>query len=445
MAHFDLLVIGSGPGGQRAAIQAAKLKKRVGIVEGRKMGGACLHFGTIPSKTLREAALGLDSSDPKIFQKVQQRAREVIAGEETVIQHQLTRNGVEIFFGWAEFESSHSIVVKSSDQNLKLTADSFVIATGNRPLRPAGVNFRAPLYDSDTILGLQEKPKTLAVIGAGVIGSEYASIFATLGVTVSLFDRRKELLRTLDTEISGVLRDSFATLKIQMRLGEPFEILQQGDSIELKTPRGHESFDAILYCLGRASNTEQLKLEKAGLKLDDKGLFEVGKCYETKVPHIYAVGDVQGAPGLATSASEQGRMAAASIFGAYCGLFPSTFPYGIYTIPEISCVGQTEEQLRLGQKSFVVGRARYKELARGKILGDETGLLKLLVDRETQKILGVHALGTQATELIHIGQVAMALGADLNFFVSNVFNYPTLAEAYKVAAYQAFNEISKTA
>jgi NAD(P) transhydrogenase len=374
---------------------------------------------------------------------VQDRTRAVIAGEELVIQNQLTRNGVEIFYGWAEFESSHSIVVQSEAKNLKLTADSFVIATGNRPLRPAGVNFRPPLYDSDSILSLAEKPKTLAVIGAGVIGCEYASIFATLGVAVHLFDRRKELLRSLDVEISEALKESFKNLKIKMRLGEAFEIEQHGTHTKLKTTQGSESFDAILYCLGRASNTEQLKLAQAGLGLGPKGLLEVGKCYETQVPHIYAVGDVQGSPGLATSASEQGRMAAASIFGAYCGLFPSTFPYGIYTIPEISSVGQSEEELKDSQRPYVVGRARYKELARGKILGDESGLLKLIVDRESQKILGVHALGTQATELIHIGQVAMALGADLNFFVSNVFNYPTLAEAYKVAAYQAFNEISK--
>ena len=441
MHDFDLIVIGSGPGGQRAAVQAAKLKKNVAIVEGRNLGGSCLHWGTIPSKSLREAALQLDRNDPGALQKAQEISQKVILADGEIIRLQLERNKVEVLHGFASFIDPHRIEVKAANTR-EISAGSFVLATGNRPRRPDGICFEPPIYDSDTILSLKRKPKSLAVMGAGVIGCEYASIFAALGAEVSLYDRRKDLLRDLDLEILEGVKTAFVRNGISLRLGESQEVAIVGSQAKIKTVHDEKMFDAVLYCQGRKPNVEELRLDRVGLSITDKGTIAVNSKYQTSVPHIYAVGDLQGMPGLATSASEQGRMASAEIFGLSHAEFPETFPYGIYTIPELSWVGKTESQLKEQAIPFAVGRARFRELARGKILGDEDGFLKILFHRETRKILGVHAMGTQATELIHIGQVAMALGGGLDFFVSNVFNYPTFAEAYKVAAFQAFNELS---
>lgn len=440
--HYELIVIGSGPGGQRAAIQAAKLKKKVAIIEGRRLGGSCLHLGTVPSKSLREAALTLDKDDPEALSKAQIISQYVISAEEEVIRNQLTRNNVTIIEGWAKFEDAHRISVSGPKATQTLSADSFVLATGNRPRRPEGIEFNPPIFDSDTILSLIKKPKTLAVMGGGVIGCEYASIFASLGVEVSLYDRRRILLRDLDEEILESLKAAFTKSGISLRLGEETTVKVQGAIAHIETAKDKKAFEAVLYCQGRSANVEELNLSALGLSLTTHGTISVSKTYQSPCPHIYVVGDLQGAPGLATSAAEQGRMAAASIFNHFGGDFPESFPYGVYTIPEISSVGPNEAQLKEKNIPFVVGRARYSELARGKIVGDNTGLLKLFVHRETKKILSVHVIGTQATELIHIGQVAIAFGADLNFFVSNVFNYPTFAEAYKVAAFQAFNTLS---
>lgn len=442
MADFDLIVIGSGPGGQRAAIQAAKLKKKVAIVEANKLGGSCLHLGTIPSKSLREAALSTSREDPDAISKANWIAMNVIAAEEEVIRDQLTRNHVEIIEGWATFKDAHTLTIRTKSGDKILTGDSFVLATGNRPRRPEGLKFEPPLYESDTILQMMDKPRRLAVMGAGVIGCEYASIFAQLGVEVSLYDRRNALLRDLDGEILDALKGAFSRSGIQLRLGEETSVTVRGSQALIKTDKDEKAFDAVLYCQGRLANVEELNLGAVGLKLNDRGVVAVNKNYQTEVSHIYAVGDVQGMPGLATSAAEQGRMASASLFDHFSGELPSSFPYGVYTIPEISSVGPSEEILQEKKIPYIVGRARYKELARGKIMGDEVGLLKLMIHKETQKLLSVHAIGTQATELIHIGQVAMALGADLKFLVGNVFNYPTFAEAYKVAAFQAFNKLN---
>jgi NAD(P) transhydrogenase len=304
------------------------------------------------------------------------------------------------------------------------------------------VTFAPPIFDSDTILDLIKKPKTMAVMGGGVIGCEYASIYANLGIKVSLYDRRRILLRDLDDEILEALKLAFTKAGISLRLGEETEVKVNGSVATIKTDKDEMTYEAVLYCQGRSPNVEELNLAALGLTPTVHGTIAVSKSYQTECQHIYVVGDLQGAPGLATSAAEQGRMAAATIFNHFGGNFPESFPYGVYTIPEISSVGPNEAQLRERNIPFVIGRAKYSELARGKIVGDSTGLLKLFVHRETKKILSVHVIGTQATELIHIGQVAIALGADLNFFVSNVFNYPTFAEAYKVAAFQAFNTLS---
>ncbi len=445
MNSFDLIVIGSGPGGQRAAVQAAKLGKSVLVIEKNRIGGACLHQGTIPSKTLREAALGSSETGEKAFLGAMRRSREVIIAEQSVIQNQLARNKIKTQIGTAKFVDANTVEVQSDDTALQFKSEFFIIATGTRPLTPDAIPFNtSSLVNSDTILNIRRFPVKLAVIGAGVIGCEYASIFARLGSLVTLFDQRKTLLRGVDGDILERLIDQFQMNGIDLRFGVKLGTIEaDADKSIVNFDNQKLEFDVVLYCLGRTGNTEQLNLKAAGVEVNNRGLIPVDKQYRTNVPNIFAVGDVQGPPGLATSASEQGRMAAATIFSDFDGSFPETFPFGIYTIPEISQVGPTESELKEKNVDYVVGISRYKELARGKILSDDDGVLKLIFCAKTHKLLSVHILGTGATELIHIGQTALALGAKLDFFVSNVFNYPTLAEAYKVAAYMAFNTLSK--
>lgn len=439
LEKYDLIVIGSGPAGQRAAVQAAKLKKTVLVVERDLVGGGCLHTGTVPSKTLREAALRslVTTKDP--LSAVMATKNHVIEGEVGVIKAQLTRNHVHAIHGTAEFISSHSIRVKSKEDEKIISATYFVIATGTHPTHSKDIVFdNKKVFDSDTILQLEKLPATLGIVGAGVIGCEYASIFAKLGVKVTIFDRRTTLLRDIDNDVLAQLTKEFENSGITLRLAANLDKIHGS---ELYCNGIRQTFEALLYCMGRTGNSIELNLAKAGLNADARGYLKVNESYQTQVPHIFAVGDIIGAPGLAASGAEQGRLAANFIFTKEAVKFPATFPYGIYTIPEISCVGEQEESLKKAGTPYVVGRAYYKELARGKILGDEHGFLKLLVHKETKKIVGVHILGTQATELIHIGQVAMALDSGIEFLVNNVFNYPTLAEAYKVAAYNAYNQL----
>jgi NAD(P) transhydrogenase len=428
-ADFDLVVVGSGPGGQRAAVQAAKLGKRALVIERAGLGGSCLDRGTIPSKTLREAVLDPRKSHPIALAEVFRHMHGVIEAERNVIREQLRRNHVEVVAGQASFEDANTLRVESpAGAPARFRAERVVIATGTRPCRPAQISFdnNKNVFDSDTIFTIEQKPRRLLVMGAGVIGCEYASIFARADISVVLWDRREELLRSIDPEIVSALRTQLASDGIELRLGTAWPEI--------------ESFDAVLVCMGRQGNTETLALDRAGLSHNERGLIEVNEHYQSAVPHIYAVGDVIGAPALASSSSEQGRLAAAHAFGVEAGRFPSSFPYGIYTIPEISSAGLSEEALKARGEAYVVGRARYSELARGRILGDENGFLKLIFDAHTRALRGVHVIGTGATELVHIGQVAMALGGTVDFFVEHVFNYPTLAEAYKVAAYNAFNQ-----
>ncbi len=442
--EYDLVVIGSGPAGQRAAVQSAKLGKKVLVIEKEKIGGSCLHTGTVPSKALREAALRLQGENA--VQVAMERSQRVVQEESAVIAHQLNRNSVEFVSGTGSFGSKNSVVVTQATGRTEVRAKFIFLATGTRPRRQADICFDGKfIFDSDTILNMTSQPKRMLVIGAGVIGCEYASIFAHTGVAVTLIDRRQELLRAIDQEIVGVLQNHFIQEKIDVRLGydfSEFKLTGQAMQVTLADHHGHkfvQEFEAVLYCMGRIGNVESLHLENVGLKPDERGLINVNKNYQTAVPEIYAVGDVIGQPALAASSSEQGRLAALHAFQNEEAHFPETFPYGIYTIPEISSVGAQEEDLQKNKIAYVVGRAQYRELARGKIINDEHGFLKLLVDVKTEKILGVHVIGTGATELVHIGQTAMAFGATVDFFVKNVFNYPTLAEAYKVAAYSALN------
>ena len=445
-AKYDLVVIGSGPGGQRAAVQAAKLHKSVLVIERDLVGGACLHTGTIPSKALRESTL-TNKANPEIG-RVMSQTHKVIDEEAIIIAKQLSRNSVDYVSGTASFISNQKVMIQGKDKaETQVQADYFVIATGTSPRRPSEVPFDDDVVmDSDSILRLQRMPKSLLVIGAGVIGCEYASIFSKMGIKVTLNDRRNELLRSIDPEIVEMLCKHFASTGLELSLGVDLKFGKRNqNSIDIEFVSAGASvprnFEAVLYCMGRTGNAKDLNLDAIGLSLDKRGLLTVNANYQTSVENIYAVGDIIGHPALAASSGEQGRQASLHAFTKKPAQFPQTFPYGIYTIPEISAVGFSEAELKAQNIEFVAGRAHYRELARGKLMGDEEGMLKILVDKKTAKIMGIHAYGSGATEIIHIGQVAMAFQASIHFFVENVFNYPTLAEAYKVAAYNAFNQL----
>lgn len=432
--HYDLIVIGSGPGGIRGAIQAAKLGKKVLLIEKDNLGGASVHTGTIPSKSLREAAL---SPVNESFLHAMGRMQKVVKAEAKLLSDQIKSNGIETVKGLGAFVDAHTISCGKEN----FSADFILIATGARPIRHE--EFPWPLVlDSDTLLKLKKLPKELLILGAGVIGCEYASIFAKLGSKVTLADRRKELLRTVDQEIVDCLRAEFKAQKIQLLMGCDYSKVRRLGSAKLEVMLGKKKkkFDAVLVCMGRTPNVESLNLQAVDLAKDERGNIKVNENYQSTVPHIYAVGDVVGPPGLAASSAEQGRIAASRIFVSPCAPFPRSFPYGIYTIPEISSVGMQEFELKEKNVPYVVGKADFSEVARGLIV-NESGFIKILVHKETRKILGVHAIGSGATELIHIGQAIFALQAPIDYLVDNVFNYPTFAEAYKVAALNAVNKI----
>lgn len=449
-SSYELVVIGSGPAGQRAAVQAAKLGKRVLVIEKDHLGGSCLHWGTIPSKTLREFVLRCEgnSCDLRLLQDVLEKTQRVIAEEQEIIQKQFARNKVDCLGGSAAFVDAHTLNVTNADSKVtRVAGEKFIIATGTRPNRPKDIPFDGKsIFDSDTILELNRCPQSMTVMGAGVIGCEYASIFANMGMKVTLIDRRTGLLRSVDSEINQKLGEHFGNKGIECSLGASFsnfEIDASTPGVRYVLNGKNVRTDALLVCMGRSGNFEELNLTNAGLAANDRGLLSVNEFFQTSQSHIYAAGDIIGSPALAASSEEQGRLAAAHAFGLHRGAFPSWFPYGIYTIPEISMVGPIEDELKAKGVDYVVGRAFYKELARGKILGDNDGMLKIIVEKGNRKLLAVHCLGTGATELVHIGQVAIALGATVDFLVDNVFNYPTLAEAYKVAAYNAYNQLPR--
>ncbi|HYX85660.1 MAG TPA: Si-specific NAD(P)(+) transhydrogenase [Gaiellales bacterium] len=455
---YDLLVVGSGPAGQKAAIQSAKVGRRVAIVERQQMvGGVCINSGTIPSKTLREAVMYLTGmsqrsmygesyrvKDDLTIEDLFWRTHAVIGRETDVVRHQLSRNHVHILTGTARFLDPHTIAVTADGMERRCTADRIVIAVGTRPARPASVDFdERTIIDSDGILHLEHIPNALLVVGAGVIGIEYASMFAALGSKVTIVEQRQRLLEFCDAQVTEALQYHLRELGVMFRFGDEVVAVDQHDTGTITRLRSGKRIaaDTVLYSAGRQGATDELDLGKAGLEASGRGRIEVDEHYRTAVEHIYAVGDVIGFPSLAATAMEQGRLAASHACGIDTRPISRLLPIGIYTIPEISFVGRTEEELTDDQTPYEVGVSRYRELARGAILGDTYGILKLLVSADDRRILGVHAFGTTATELVHIGQTVMAFDGTVDYLVEAVFNYPTLAESYKVAALDATNKL----
>ena len=461
---YDMVVIGSGPAGQRAAVQAAKLGKRAAIVERHaEIGGVMVNTGTIPSKTLREAVMyltgyrerGIYGESYSVKQDITMsdlmvRTDHVMHQEKDTLRHQLLRNRVELIMANASFIDPHTIALASVDgrSHRSITTDKVVVAVGTTPTKPDGIEADGKrILLSDDVLNLPELPRSLAIIGAGVIGLEYGSIFATLGMRVTLIDRDPRLLHFVDGEMVDALVYHLRQKRVTLRLNEevtwvePFED-ERGERVRIKLVSGKQIVsDAALYSIGRTGATGSLRLETVGLKADSRGRLEVNETYQTATENIYAAGDVIGFPNLASTSGEQGRLAACHAFGMPARSVPSLFPYGIYTIPEMSMVGRTEEELTEDVVPYEVGRAQYREIARGQIIGDDSGLLKLLFHTGTRKLLGVHIIGEGASELVHIGQAVLALGGTVDYFVETVFNYPTLAECYKTAALDGINRL----
>ncbi|MFB9837823.1 Si-specific NAD(P)(+) transhydrogenase [Actinoallomurus acaciae] len=469
MYDFDVLVLGSGPGGQKAAIAAAKLGRRVAVVERRNMvGGVCINTGTIPSKTLREAVLYLTGLNQRELYGQSYRVKEeitvadlaartqhVVGREVDVIRSQLSRNHVALLDGTARFTDPHTVEVSDplTGRESKFSADKIIIATGTHPARPDTVEFDdSTIIDSDGIISLERLPQTMVVVGAGVIGIEYASMFAALGTKVTVVERRERMLEFCDLEIVEALKYHLRDLAVTFRFGETVAAVERrsfgGTRIGAMTilESGKKiPADTVMYSAGRQGATDALDLDQAGLTADARGRIKVDEYFRTAVPHIYAVGDVIGFPALAATSMEQGRLAGHHACGEPAREMHQLQPIGIYTIPEISFVGRTEDQLTAERIPFEVGVSRYRELARGQIIGDSYGMLKLLVSPEDRRLLGVHVFGTGATELVHIGQTVMGCGGTIDYLVDAVFNYPTLAESYKVAALDTINKMRQVA
>lgn len=454
---YDLAVIGSGPAGQKGAIAAAKLGKKVAIIDKRDMlGGLTLHGGTLPSKSLREAILYLTGVRQRAFYGQEYRLEEhitiadlrsrvqaVVQREVAVVGDQLRRNGVELIRGSARFRDPHSLEVEESD--VLVRADHVLIACGTRAAQSPQIPCDGQkIFVADQLKGVNELPRRLIIVGAGVVGLEYASMFAALGIEVTLIDQRPTILDFVDQEIIEALSYHLRRLDVVFRFGETVKsvtVNAQGVVVaELDSGKKVQA-DALLYTVGRQANSDTLGLEAAGLAADARGRIKVDACYRTAVPHIYAAGDVIGFPALASTSMEQGRIASCTMFDVPAGECRAATPYGIYTIPEISMIGKTERELTEAKQSYEVGIAKYDELAKGQLVGDQTGLLKLLFHPETKQVLGVHVIGEGATEIVHIGQAVMALGGTLEYFRDTVFNYPTFAEAYKVAAFDGLNKL----
>ena len=459
--HYDLLVIGTGPAGQKAAVQAAKLNKNVGIIERKEVvGGVCTNTGTIPSKSLREAVLYLSGfrqrnlygagyrvKDTITIEDLAFRANHVIKNEIAIVQNQMARNRVDMIFGTARFVDPHRLQIRQAGGSIEHTADFIVIAVGTEPARPAEIPFDGEsIIDTDGLLTLKRIPDSIVIVGGGVIGTEYASILAALGVPVTLIDKRPRLLEFVDAEIIAALQQQMKdigvtlyqeeeVLAIKRETDNRIDVcLQQAKPIQATT---------LMYAIGRVGATTGLNLEAVGLTPDRRGRLAVNAHFQTAVPHIYAAGDVIGFPALASTSMQQGRHASCHAFGYPDRTDTDLLPYGIYAIPEISMVGKNEEELTKAEIPYGVGIARYKEIARGQLIGDENGMLKLLFNRHTHELLGVHTIGEGATELIHIGQAVMAYHGKIDYFIDTVFNYPTLAECYKVAALDGINRLPR--
>ncbi len=460
---LDMIVIGSGPAGQRAALQAAKAGKKVLIVEDcGALGGGCVHTGTLPSKSFRESvyrwslssrgSLGTEGENPEMqavvelpdISRLMKRVERVVTSEEKIIADQLKRNKITIKLGRATFLSANQVEVASSEGKQVFEAKFVVIAVGANPVTPSHLPIDGThIFDSNTIFQIKKIPRSLVVLGGGIIGCEYASMFSTAGTHVSIVDKRHEILASVDREIVNHLVERMSSQGLEILLeceATKVEKKTNGVAVHLSSGRIIQA-DAVLVALGRHGNTKNMGLSGAGIEADPRGLIKVGPHFQTSQPNVYAVGDVIGFPALAATSMEQGRLASCHAFGIESTVMSPHFPAGIYTIPEISTIGKSEEELLADGMDVVAGRARYRELARGQIVGDHWGLLKMLVDRKTLKIHGVHIIGDSAADLIHIGQAVMSFGGDVTYFIRNVFNYPTLAEAYKTAAFHAINQI----
>ncbi len=462
-AHYDLIVIGSGPAGRRAAVQAAKFNKTVLVVEkGRRVGGVSVHTGTIPSKTLRETVMNLSGWRERGFYGRAHRNKETITAEDLsrrlritldheveVLEHQFARNSVDTIHGAARFLDPHRLEVSGDDDAVHTyTADRFLIAVGTRPYRPANIAFDGQnILDSDEILDLPRIPRQLVVVGASVVGVEYASIFSALDVRVTLVEPNSHLLPFIDREVTDEFLHDLRDRGVVMRLGckvTSAEVLGPQSCLVTLSDGREIRADMVLFSAGREGAVHGLGLEACGLEPDARGRLAVDKVtFQTKVPHIYAAGDIIGFPSLASTSMEQGRIAACQAFGAPTHAPPEFFPYGIYSVPEISTIGMTEEQVRELGLPYDCGIARYRELSRGHIMGISSGFMKMIFATDTRRLLGVHIVGEGATELIHIGQAVLNLEGTLDYFVENTFNYPTLAEAYKVAALDAWNRMPR--
>jgi NAD(P) transhydrogenase len=459
-AEYDLVVIGSGPGGQKAAVAASKLGKTVAVVErGWMLGGVCVNTGTIPSKTLREAVVYLTGmsqrelygssyrvKDRITTEDLHLRTAHVITKEVDVVRAQLMRNKIDLFTGHGRFLDPHTVVVDNDRdaERTTVTGEHIVIATGTKPARPEGIEFDDErVLDSDGILGLKKVPSSMVVIGAGVIGIEYASIFAALGTKVTVVEKRESMLDFCDTEIVEALRFHLRDSAVTFRFGEEVTGVQIGSSTTLTTLASGKRIaaDTVMYSAGRQGLTAGLDLEAAGLETDRRGRLVVDDQFRTSVEHIFAVGDVIGFPALAATSMDQGRLAACHAFGEPANDMTAQQPIGIYTIPEVSYVGATESELTRDAVPYEFGVSRYRELARGQIAGDSHGMLKLLVCTDDRKLLGVHIFGSNATELVHIGQAVMGCGGTVDYLVDAVFNYPTFSESYKVAALDVMNKL----
>lgn len=469
MRHFDLCVIGSGPGGQKCAIQAAKLGRRVCMVEARDVvGGAAVNTGTIPSKALREAILSVGgcsvvaprtadiarAARSSTLANLWDACGQVIKAEIELVQKHLLSNGIELLRGTGRFKSPNEVEVRGEHSSETVHADFVAVAVGTHPSRPPNIEFdHVDIITSDELLGLKVLPHSMIVVGGGVIGTEYASMLAALGVKVTVIEGRPRLLDFVDAEIIEALQYHLRKAGVTMRLGEKVVSIKRVDA-----PQGAKSdnalmveailesgktlrADCLLYCVGRQGATDSLNLEAAGLSADPRGRIKVDADFRTSVPNVFAVGDVIGFPSLASTSMDQGRVAACRMFGARCECMEDVLPYGIYAIPEISMVGWTEERLTAEGIPYEAGIAQYSEIARGQLVRDEIGMLKMLIHQESHAILGVHIIGTGATELVHIGQCAIAFKATAEYFVNAVFNYPTLAECYKVAALNGLNKL----
>lgn len=457
--RVDLAIIGSGPGGQKAAIQAAKLGKKVAIIEKDSVpGGACLNSGTIPSKSLRAAIVDLTEFHSQSFYGKDQctkdvsindlnyRLNKVLEEQRRVIARQFRKNDIRLIYGTARFENRNTLIVVDDDFRLccQIQADYIVIASGSKPRNPIHVPFDDEvILDSTRLLSIDKLPRELIVLGGGIIGSEYASFFAALGSKVTVVDKKDHMLPLLDAEIGVHLQAALSEFGVSfVGNAKPEKIYREGNRAIVELENGNKiEGDALLYALGRVGNVDALHIDNAGIQINQRGDIPVNPLYQTVTSNIYAVGDVIGFPALASTSMEQGRLAARHAFGAEVHNFPNLFPIGIYTIPEISCCGYTEDELQELGFNYEVGRAYYYELAKGHITGSKDGLLKILFHAETLEVLGVHIIGRGATENIHIGQMAMSFHARVDYFINQVFNYPTFAEAYRVAALNGYNKI----